>query len=101
MASNMIIVTESAKEALKRISTQVVDRPDAVFRLIANKSGQLALTVDSERENDQLVKHQEDTVLVIEKEVSAAFDGVGIDYQEATGGLRLFEIGSKSIVSNW
>ena len=97
----MIIVTESAKEALKRISPQVVDRPDAVFRLIANKSGQLALIVDSERENDQLVKYQEAIVLVIDKEVSAAFDGVGIDYQDAIGGLRLFESGSRSVVSNW
>jgi Fe-S cluster assembly iron-binding protein IscA len=97
----MIIVTENAKEALKRISPQVVDRPEAVFRLIANKSGQLALIVDSERENDQLVKYQGAKVLVIDKEVSAAFDGVGIDYQDAIGGLRLFEVGSKSLVSSW
>ena len=85
---------------MKRIWSPV-GQPDAVLRLIANKSKQLALVVDSERENDQIVKHQGDTVLVIDKEVSAAFDGVGIDYQEATGKLRLFEIGSKSIVSNW
>ncbi len=96
----MIIVTESAKEALKR-TLPPGGQPEAVLRLIANKSRQLALVVDSERENDQLVKHQGDTVLVIDKEVSAAFDGVGIDYQEATGGLRLFEIGSKPVVSNW
>ena len=87
--------------ALKRISPQVVDRSDAVFRLIANKSGQLVLIVDSERENDQLVKYQEAIVLVIDKEISVAFDGVGIDYQDAIGGLRLFEIGSRSVVSNW
>jgi Fe-S cluster assembly iron-binding protein IscA len=97
----MIIVTENAKEALKRISPQVVDRSDAVFRLVANKSGQLALIVDSERENDQLVKYREAIVLVIDKEVSAAFDGVGIDYQDAIGGLRLFESGSRALVSNW
>lgn len=97
----MIIVTESAKEALKRISPQAVDRPDAVFRLIANNSRQLALIVDSERENDQLVKYQEATVLVIDKEVSAVFDGVGIDYQDAIGGLRLFECGGRALVSNW
>jgi Fe-S cluster assembly iron-binding protein IscA len=97
----MIIVTENAKEALKRISPQLADRPEAVFRLIANKHGKLALIVDSERENDQLVKYQEATVLVIDKEVSAAFDGVGIDYQDAIGGLRLFEIGSRALVSNW
>jgi Fe-S cluster assembly iron-binding protein IscA len=96
----MIIVTESAREALKR-TLSPIGQPEAVLRLIANKSRQLALVIDSERENDQLVKHQEDTVLVIDKEVSAAFDGVGIDYQGATGGLRLFETGSKSIVSNW
>jgi Fe-S cluster assembly iron-binding protein IscA len=97
----MITVTESAKEALKRISPQVVDQSDTVFRLIANKSGQLALIVDSERENDQLVKYQEATVLVIDREVSAAFNGVGIDYQDAIGGLRLFESGSRALVSNW
>ena len=97
----MIIVTESAREALKRTLPPVAERPEAVLRLIANRSRQIALVVDSERENDHLVKYQEDTVLVIDKEVYASFDGVGIDYQVATGGLRLFETGRKSIVSNW
>jgi Fe-S cluster assembly iron-binding protein IscA len=98
--SNMIIVTESAREVLKR-TLLPIGQPEAVLRLIANKARQLALVVDCKSENDQLIKYQEGTVLVIDKEISAAFDGVGIDYQGAAGGLRLFKMGSKSIVSNW
>ena len=97
----MIIVTESAKEALMRTLSQVANQPEAVLRLTTTKYRQLALVIDNERENDEVVKCQEAAVLVVDKEVSATFDGVGIDYQEATGGLRLFQAGGKSLVSNW
>lgn len=85
----MINVTESAKEELKRMSLQVTDQPESTLRLVANGEGQLGLVADSEREGDQLIEHQGATVLLVDKELSAALEGVGIDCQDAGDGPRL------------
>ena len=87
----MVTVTESAKQRLKKILLRVVDRPEAVLRLIVNASRQLALVVDNKAESDQVVQCQGVTVLVVRKELSATFGGLGIDYQTDKG-LHLFQI---------
>ncbi len=85
----MLSVTETAKEELKRVSSQALDQPESVLRLVADELGQLSLVVDAEKENDQVVKHEEATVLVIEEQLSAALEGVGIDFQDTEAGPRL------------
>ena len=61
------------------------------MRLIVNASRRLALVVDNKTESDQVVQYQGATVLVVHKELSAAFGGVGIDYQTGKG-LHLVRI---------
>ena len=85
----MITVTESAKEELKRISLQATGQPESILRLVSNEQGQLGLVADSEREGDQVIEHQGETVLVVDSQTSAALDGVGMDYQDAEDGPRL------------
>ena len=85
----MLTVTESAKAELKRVSSQDLDQPEAVLRLIADDSGQLSLVVDMEKESDQVVKHEETTVLVVDEQLSASLEGVGIDCQDTDAGPRL------------
>ena len=85
----MINVTESAKEELKRIASQVVDQPESTLRLVADGQGQIGLVADSEREGDQVIEHKGETLLVVDSQLSAALDGVGMDYQDAGDGPRL------------
>ena len=85
----MISVTEVAKEELKKLSLQVLEQPETVLRLVPNEQGQLGLVIDREREDDQVVKHEEATILVVDKELSTALEGIGIDYQDTPDGPRL------------
>ncbi|MFC2003385.1 hypothetical protein ACFLV4_05520 [Chloroflexota bacterium] len=89
----MVSVTESAKQRLSKISLRVVDRPEAVLRLIVNASRRLALVVDNKTESDQVVQHQGATVMVVRKELSVAFGGLSISIDYQTGkGLHLVRI---------
>ena len=88
----MISVTESAKGELARISSQTIDQPETVLRLIANAEGQLSLIADTKKEGDQLIDYQEITVLVVDEELSTALEGIGIDCQDTDNGPRLFLI---------
>jgi Fe-S cluster assembly iron-binding protein IscA len=81
----MVSVTESAKQRLKKISLRVVDRPEAVLRLIVNASRQLALVIDNKAESDQVVQCQGVAVLIVHEELSATFGGLAIDYQTDKG----------------
>jgi Fe-S cluster assembly iron-binding protein IscA len=87
----MVRVTESAKQRLKKISLRAFNRPEAVLRLIVNTSRQMALVVDNKTERDQIVQYQGTTVLVVNKELSAALGGLGIDYHTGKG-LHLVRI---------
>jgi len=91
----MLTVTESAKTELKRVSSQALDQPETVLRLTADETGRLSLVVDNEKENDQVVKDEEATVLVIDEQLSTALDGVSIDYQDTEAGPRFILIRSK------
>jgi len=85
----MLTVTESARAELKRVSSQVQDQPDSVLRLVGDELGQLSLVADVEKEGDQVIKHEETTVLVIDEQLSAALEGVGVDCQDTEAGPRL------------
>ena len=85
----MLTVTESAKAELKRVSSQVQDQPDIVLRLVGDELGQLSLVADVEKEGDQVIKHEEVTVLVVDEQLSAALEGVGVDCQDTEAGPRL------------
>ena len=85
----MFTVSENAKEELKRISGEVLEKPESKLRLVANPEGQLGLAADEEREGDQIVEHEGNSILLIGQELSTALDGLGIDYQDADEGPRL------------
>ena len=85
----MLTVTESAKAELKRVSSQDLDQPEAVLRLVTDEMGQLSLVADVEKESDQVIKHEETTLLVVDEQLSTALEGVGIDCQDTDAGPRL------------
>jgi len=92
----MIIVTEDAKEELKRISPQNGGQPETALRLIAYNEGQLGLVEDNIRESDQSVKWQNEAVLVIDKGLLNTLEEVIIDCLDTEKGRRLTLIGCMS-----
>jgi len=85
----MLTVTENGKEELKRMSSQVVEQPGSTLRLVANEQGQLGLIADTEKEGDQSIEHQGETILLVDKMLSEALEGVCIDCQDEEEGPRL------------
>lgn len=89
----MIGVTERAKEELKNILTANTDQPEACLRLTLNEQGQLGLAIDTERQGDQAVEHEESKVLLVEKDLADTLQGITIDVEDT-------EEGAKLVVSN-
>ena len=85
----MIGVTERAREELKRILVANTDRPEACLRLTANEQGQLGLAIDVERQDDQIVEHEDSKVLLVEKDLADTLHGITIDVEDTPAGARL------------
>jgi len=85
----MIGVTERARQELKRILTANTDKPEACLRLTANDQGQLGLAIDTERQGDQAVEHEDSKVLLVEKELADTLQGITIDVEDTPEGARL------------
>ena len=92
----MIIVTEDAKEELRRISPQNGGQPETALRLVAYDGGRLGLVEDNIRASDQSVKWQDEAVLVIDKGLLDTLEEVIIDCQDTEKGRRLTLIGCMS-----
>ncbi|MFC1972466.1 hypothetical protein ACFLVE_03570 [Chloroflexota bacterium] len=85
----MVIVTDSGKEELKRIASEVVKEAGSTLRLIANEQGQLGLISATNKDDDQVIEHQGDTILLVDTVLSEALDGICIDCQDEGEGPRL------------
>ncbi len=83
----MLEVTESAAELLGEIQKER-DEPEKTLRLVKQDSG-YELAFDEAQEGDQVVTHQEETVLLIDGELSTALDGVTVDRTDTPQGPRL------------
>jgi Fe-S cluster assembly iron-binding protein IscA len=79
----MIMVTESAKEALKKALSASTEDSEVVLRLTPAEVGRYDLVLDHEREGDQVVEHLGAKVLLIEQQVSEALDKLTLDYRQA------------------
>jgi Fe-S cluster assembly iron-binding protein IscA len=86
----MIGITERAKDVLVdlRQSVEVAD-PHAALRLAPNTTGQLELSVDVERDGDEVLQHEGAPLLVIAGNVSQGLTGSTIDCTQTPGGVQL------------
>ncbi|MFC1919031.1 hypothetical protein ACFLWW_03575 [Chloroflexota bacterium] len=80
----MINVTDDARKELKRILSDRVDMPQARLRLLRREHGQLGLGIDIEMPDDELVKHDGSTVLVVEHGLSTSLKGLTLDVDDAS-----------------
>lgn len=85
----MISVTERAKQELKRILVDNVDNPLAGLRLTSDESGQLGLSIDVETKDDQVVKHDNAKVLIVENNLADSLSKVTIDVKDTQEGPKL------------
>jgi hypothetical protein len=84
----MIHVTERAKELLldKKLSANLQQR-EIGLRLAVRPDGHLGLVADREKAGDQVVKHKDSTVLLVDPEMSAfAVTGRTVDCRRAPNG---------------
>ncbi len=86
----MIGITERAKDVLLdlRESIAIAD-PDAALRLAANDAGQLEISVDVERDGDEVLEYEGATLLLIADAVSHRLTGSTIDCTETPAGFQL------------
>ena len=85
----MINITERAKKALKKILSSHVDLPQGRLRLMDRGQGKLGLGIDIETLDDELVKYDGSTVLVIERGLAANLKGVTLDAEDCIKGSEL------------
>ena len=85
----MVNVTERAKQALKKILTSNVDLSQGRLRLMDRGQGKLGLGIDIEMPGDEIVKYDDSTVLVIERELLANLKGVTLDVEDSVKGSEL------------
>jgi len=84
----MLNVSERAAEALHATLDENRNEPDDVLRIEQTDTG-LALAIGSQRDGDQLIDHDDVTILAIDPAVSQALDGATIDAVESQGGVQL------------
>jgi Fe-S cluster assembly iron-binding protein IscA len=85
-----LTVTERASAALKEL-LEVHDHESAqVLRLISDGEGNHGLQLDEVREEDQIVEHGGETVMVIDPALSDDLTGNVLDLKETpSGGVNL------------
>jgi len=84
----MLTVTEKAAVTLRDTLDAESDEEAHVLRLAASAQG-FGLTMDEERDGDQVVTHDERKVLVIAHDVVQALDGATVDAVDTPEGQRL------------
>jgi len=83
----MVHVTERAREMFKEALEQIGDAPSLVLRLGPTGSG-LGVFPDSPRDEDHIIEHDGQVVLLIDSEVSEALAGKTVDVEDDPDGAR-------------
>lgn len=83
----MIHVTERAREMFKEALDQITEAPSLVLRLGPTGSG-LGVFPDTPRDEDEVIEHDGQAVLLIDPEVSEALAGKTVDVEDHTEGSR-------------
>ena len=81
----MVHVTERARELFRERLEHLTDRANIALRIGTTDSG-LGLFPDTANDDDQVIEHQGQTILLIDREVSETLAGKTIDVAENAGG---------------
>ncbi|MFQ6116734.1 MAG: hypothetical protein ACE5LQ_00550, partial [Candidatus Bipolaricaulia bacterium] len=81
----MLTVTDDARKALKNVLDNAEAQPGQSLRLM-EEQGKYRLTLDTKREGDQVVEHEEATVLLVGTEIKAQLESTVLDLQDTPQG---------------
>jgi Fe-S cluster assembly iron-binding protein IscA len=84
-----LTVTEKATAALKELLKGHDHEEEQVLRLISDEEGNHGLQLDVPREEDQVVEHDGETVMVIDPSLSDGLTGNVLDLKETPSGASL------------
>jgi Fe-S cluster assembly iron-binding protein IscA len=81
----MVHVTERARAIFKDKLDHVTDGHDLALRIGPTDAG-LGVFPDTRKDDDQIIEHEGQTVLLLDREVSETLAGKTIDVEEHTDG---------------
>jgi Fe-S cluster assembly iron-binding protein IscA len=82
------MVTDKAAEVLHITLDNIEKEPTQVLRLIADRGG-LSITLDEKHDDDQVVEHDGQAVMVVEPMIQEELSGQTLDFDETPEGGRL------------
>ena len=82
-------ITGRANAALRQMLDGMEHRPDQALRLVAGADGNIALSLDTQRQSDNVVSDEGTAVLFIDSPVAGALQGRTLDVGEGPGGSTL------------
>ena len=85
----MVMVTDNAKELLKRTLREHSNDPDTGLRLSMAPAGQFGVKLDREAEGDQVVEYEGTKVLLVAVELAPLMEEAIIDTRDTDNGPRL------------
>lgn len=93
----MVTVTERAKERLlEQKQAARIDEPEIGLRVSADSAGQWMLIADHARDDDQVVRHNGSTVLLIDPVAQSVLEGTQVDCLETADGEMELVLGAAS-----
>ena len=85
----MLVITESARQELRKILSSSVDNSYAHLRLMDRGKGRLGLGIDIEAPGDQIIEHQGNKIMLIEPELANNLKGITLDVDNTPQGAEL------------
>jgi len=91
----MVTVTERAKERLlEQKQAARIEEPEIGLRVSADSTGQWMLIADHARDDDQVVRHNGSTVLLIDPVAQSVLEGTQVDCLETADGEMELVLGA-------
>jgi len=78
----MIVVTERAREQLRKVLSGKADDPQTSIRLVATGSEKFSLGMDLKEPDDHVVKHESATVLLLAHDLAAKLEGRTLAFED-------------------
>ncbi len=79
----MVRITPRSTTALEDLLTANHAPPEAGVRLVPNGKGSLGMVVDAPHEDDEVIRHNETPVLIVDSAVADHLADMMVDYQSA------------------
>jgi len=84
-------ITPNASSALKEALERNEREGDEVYRLVQDSDGNVTLSLDQQQEQDQLLTHEGEPVLLVGPPVAEALSGLTLDVDLQKGHFILYQ----------